>query len=301
MIQRSMVRSFFLVLQFFLLQCTLSSRTDMTVMTFNILYNSHRVPSGERSWESRRPVMMDVLKKHTPDLMGTQEGLKFQTKAIKEAFANWEEFGHGVYHNILALNPRRPYEDLDGCSCRIFYDDRKFVLLDQGTFWQSDTPDSVGSRTWGNELPRIVTWGTFQVKKGGKKFVVLNTHFHVGQPYLDNATRLLMEKWRKIAGDLPTILMGDFNSEPEWPVHEVFCGRSGPENLRGRFRDCWQMLGKSETDAGTCHHFDGKPLQRIDWILVTPEFEVKSMDIIHDHVGNCYPSDHFPVMAKLSL
>jgi hypothetical protein len=83
--------------------------------------------------------MIDVLKNHTPDIMGTQEGLKFQTMAIKDAFENWEESGLGVYHNILALNPRRPYEDMDGCSCRILYDASKFDLLDQGTFWQSDT------------------------------------------------------------------------------------------------------------------------------------------------------------------
>jgi len=59
--------------------------------------------------------MIDVLKNHTPDIMGTQEGLKFQTMAIKDAFENWEESGLGVYHNILALNPRRPYEDIEEC------------------------------------------------------------------------------------------------------------------------------------------------------------------------------------------
>lgn len=39
----------------------------------------------------------------------------------------------------------------------------------------------------------------------------------------------------------------------------------------------------------------------IDWILVTPEFKVKTIDILYYHEDGIYPSDHFPVVAKLLL
>jgi endonuclease/exonuclease/phosphatase family metal-dependent hydrolase len=281
--------------------CSPTQHSEMTVMTFNILYNSHKVPSGERAWQNRLPILITCLKDHTPDVLGTQEGFDFQTLAIKNAFPDWQEFGLGRYHKILAINPRRPFEDMGGCSCRILYDSSKYVLLDQGTFWHSDQPDSVGSKPWGNEMPRIVTWGKFQIIAGGKKFVVMNTHYDHGEPYIENTARLMMQKWREIAAGLPTILMGDFNLLPDSPTHELFCGQSGPAELRGNFKDCWQELRKSETSGGTSHNFTGKGKKRIDWILVTPEFKVKAIDILYDHTDNCYPSDHFPVIAKLSL
>ena len=281
--------------------CHSSAKTEMRVMTFNILYNSHRVNSGDTAWESRRPILIDCLKKHAPELLGTQESFEFQTDAIIAAFPHWQVFGVGRYHNVAAVAPRRPYEDLGGESCRIVFDQTKFALLDQGTFWHSDFPDSAGSRTWGNELPRVVTWGKFQMKKSGKTFVVMNTHFHWGEPYVHNTAVLIMRKWREIANNLPTILMGDFNLKPDSPEHELFCGKSGSAELAGTFRDAWQLLGKSETDAGTSHSFTGKGENRIDWILVTPEFSVKAMDILHDNVAGVYPSDHFPLLSVLEL
>jgi len=281
--------------------CEYFGRTEIGVMTFNILYNSHKVSSGVTCWESRRPVLIDCLQRHAPDIMGIQEGFDFQCREIKQVFVHWRFFGRGRYDGVLAVDPRRPFEDLGGETCNIFYNDTRFRLLEEGTFWHSDHPDSVASRSWGNSLPRIVTWGKFQVIHSGRRFVVMNTHFHWDQPYVDNTAKLIMRKWREIAAGLPTILMGDFNLPPTSATHELFCGRGGPEELRGTFIDCWQVLKKPETDAGTSHSFTGKGENRIDWILITPEFEVQSIEIIYDHAEDCYPSDHFPVMARLSL
>lgn len=271
-------------------------------MTFNILYNSHKVFTGDTAWERRLPILINCLKKHTPDILGTQESFEFQTAAIAKEFPLWEAFGKGRYYNVQAVEPRRPYEDLGGESCRILFDKSKFVLLDQGTFWHSDYPDSAGSRTWANELPRIVTWGKFQIKNSSKMFVVMNTHFHWGEPYVENTARLIMRKWREIAGNLPTILMGDFNLDPTSETHKLFCGETGATDIRGNFIDCWQALKKAETDAGTSNDFNGtKSKSRIDWILVTPEFKVNTIDTIYDNENGVYPSDHYPVVATMRL
>lgn len=106
-----------------------------------------------------------------------------------------------------------------------------------------------------------------------------------------------MRTWREIAGDKPTILMGDFNLDPTSQAHNIFCGKAGAGD---NFIDCWQALQKPEADAGTSHKFTGtKSKRRIDWILVTPEFGVNKIDIIYDNENGRYPSDHFPVIAEL--
>jgi len=132
--------------------------------------------------------------------------------------------------------------------------------------------------------------------------MVLNTHYHWDEPYVTNTSSLIMEKWRKIAADLPTILMGDFNLPPTSDTHKLFCGESITSDLNGEFVDPWIMFEKSEQDEGTYNDFTGdKSGDRIDWILVTPRFKVNDIQIIHDNINNKYPSDHFPVVAILKL
>jgi hypothetical protein len=44
----------------------------LQVMTFNLRYASDQPPN---SWPERRPVVREVLEKHSPDVIGTQEGV----------------------------------------------------------------------------------------------------------------------------------------------------------------------------------------------------------------------------------
>ena len=155
---------------------------------------------------------------------------------------------------------------------------------------------------WGNTMPRITTWGLFKDRASGLDFAVMNTHFHWDEPYVTKAAELNMLYWRKIAGTLPTIFTGDFNMSPDSPTHRLFCGQAGPPGLLGAFRDCWQLLGKSEVNAGTSSGFSGrKGKARIDWILATKQFAPLEIQIIYYNEQGRYPSDHFPVRADLKL
>jgi endonuclease/exonuclease/phosphatase family metal-dependent hydrolase len=267
-------------------------------MTFNIRYGT--ADDGENSWEFRKDFLIETLKKCQPDILGTQESLDFQIEGIKSAFPAWQVFGVGRYHGIELSD--RPHENLSGESCRIFYDTTKLTLVREGTFWHSDTPDVPGSMTWGNTLPRITTWGIFQTKITNQKFVVMNTHYHWDEPYVSHTSQLIIQKQNEIAGNLPTILMGDFNLSPNSDSHAFFCGEKKLNGITGRFSDAWIAAGKSERDAGTYHGFKGDQSgDRIDWILVTPELKVKKIQIIHDHQEGRFHSDHFPVVAILRL
>jgi endonuclease/exonuclease/phosphatase family metal-dependent hydrolase len=130
----------------------------------------------------------------------------------------------------------------------------------------------------------------------------MNTHYHWDEPYVSHTSQLIIQKQNEIAGNLPTILMGDFNLSPNSDSHAFFCGEKKLNGITGRFSDAWIAAGKSERDAGTYHGFKGDQSgDRIDWILVTPELKVKKIQIIHDHQEGRFPSDHFPVVAILRL
>src|SRR5690625_7988514 len=57
----------------------------------------------------------------------------------------------------------------------ILYRKSRFEVLDQGTFWLSQTPDQAGSAGWDAVLPRIATYGRFEDKNTGKKFTLLRS------------------------------------------------------------------------------------------------------------------------------
>ena len=293
--KRVFVISLFLMLSTILF-CKMKSNENIRIMTFNIRYGTAQ--DGPDSWEHRQSILIDCLKKYNPDIVSLQEAVDFQVDSIKSAFPHWKSIGVGRYYNVFV--PDRPQESMSGESCKILYDSTKFEIVNDGTYWHSDTPNVPGSKTWGNYLPRITTWGIFKLRNKNKRFVVMNTHFHGGEPYVPNTTALMMRKWREIAGTIPTILTGDFNLAPTSETHDLFCGKSGEPDDRGNFIDCWQKCGKSEENAGTGHSFTGtKSQNRIDWILATPDFDVNNIDIIYDNENGRYPSDHYPVYADL--
>jgi endonuclease/exonuclease/phosphatase family metal-dependent hydrolase len=271
---------------------------EIKIMTFNIRYGT--ADDGENSWAFRKDFLIEMLKKYQPDILGTQESLDFQIEEIGSAFPHWQAIGVGRYHGIELSD--RPHENLSGESCRIFYDTTKLTLVREGTFWHSETPDQAGSMTWGNTLPRVTTWAILQIKHTNQKFVVMNTHYHWDEPYVSNTSILIIQKQNEIAGSLPTILMGDFNLSPNSDSHAFFCGTKKWANVTGRFNDAWMSAGKSERNAGTYHGFKGdRSGERIDWILVTPELQVKNIKIINDNRDGRFPSDHFPVVASVQL
>lgn len=291
------IRFFYLlVLLLGICSCQPRKIESMKIMTFNIRYGTAN--DGQNSWPQRKEILIRCLQQVQPAILGTQESLNFQIEEILKRFPSYRVFGVGRYHGIEL--PDRPHESLEGESCKILYDTTRFVVLKNGTFWHSNTPDIPGSMSWGNNLPRITTWGIFKSKTTEKKFVVMNTHYHWDEPYRRNSTRLILKKWREIAADLPTILMGDFNLPPSSEAHQLFCGlRKNDSGPLGKFIDTWQ---KPEHQTGTYHGFNGdRTGDRIDWILVTSRFHVENSEIIYYDENGKYPSDHFPVIAILTL
>ena len=259
----------------------------MQVMTFNLRYGT--AEDGPNRWELRRELLIECLRHYPSDVMGTQEGLLFQLETIKTNLPHLDYVGVGRYYGV---ETDRTHERKEGEHCAIFYDTQKWEVCQQDTFWLSDTPKVPGSMTWGNDLPRIVTWAILKARTGESEMAVFNTHFHWGEPVVQNSTRVVLDKITEIAPNTPTILMGDFNLEPDSPPYIAFAEGGG-------LVDCWRACGHSEEKAGTGHRFSGEGKARIDWMLASKHFQPQHIERITFNRAGRYPSDHFPVRAEL--
>ena len=122
-----------------LLAAATATAADLDVMSFNIRYGL--ADDGEDSWPHRREHVVDTITAHDPDLLGTQECLAFQRDYLTDNLPGYTVVGVGRDDGAGA-----------GEMCAAFYRTTRFELLDQGTFWLSETPEGSGGSTRGGRL-----------------------------------------------------------------------------------------------------------------------------------------------------
>ena len=64
----------------------------LKLMTYNLKFAS---PSYVPSWEVRRDMQIDMIRKYTPDIIGTQEGLKEQIDYLADHLPEYVVVGEG--------------------------------------------------------------------------------------------------------------------------------------------------------------------------------------------------------------
>ena len=137
-------------------------RDELHVMSFNLRFASDTPPN---SWPERRPVVERLLEQERPHLIGTQEGLYQQLRDVQADLpAYYDSIGEGREGGSR------------GEAMQVFYDSRRLTPVEYDHYWLSDTPDVVGSQTWGGCCPRMVTWVRFEDQRTGGEFYALNTH-----------------------------------------------------------------------------------------------------------------------------
>lgn len=138
---------------------------SLCVMTFNL---RHASPKPPNSWPERRPVMRNCIRTIAPDLIGTQEGLYSQLKDLSADLPEYEWIGLGREGGSR------------GEFMAVFYRRDRFERMAFDHFWLSDTPDVVGSSTWGNSNRRMVTWVRFRERSTGREFYFRSQNCRAG-------------------------------------------------------------------------------------------------------------------------
>ncbi len=166
-------------------------------------------------------------------------------------------------------------------------------------FWLSDTPEVVGSSTWGNSNRRMVTWVRFRERQTGLEFFFWNTHLdHEVEAARQNAATLILQRVRQLKTELPVLLVGDFNATAgSSKAYEILVNGDG-------FADTWQLARTRVNEKYNTFHGFNPPTAnavRIDWILSRGAVAVDKTEIITCSAKNQSPSDHFPVAAWLHL
>lgn len=256
----------------------------MNVATFNLRLDT---PSDSlNSWSHRKEMVKSLIRFHDFDIFGTQEGFKHQLDGILE-LGNYAYTGAG----------RDDGKDA-GEHSAVFYKVNRFELLDSGNFWYSETP-AVPSKGWDATCcNRICSWGKFREKKSGREFYFFNSHFdHQGKVARHNSSLLLLAKIKEIAGNLPVFCTGDFNATPnDDPIQVIY--------KDGKLRDSYQITKEPPYGTlGTFNNFDlhSPCSERIDYIWVTDGIVVRKYGVLNEQQYGRFPSDHFPVMVKVSF
>jgi endonuclease/exonuclease/phosphatase family metal-dependent hydrolase len=268
----------------------LAPREPINVMTFNIRYGTAK--DGENGWVNRREFLFDVVREQNADVVGLQEALAFQIDEILAAVPGYAVVGVG----------RDDAARAGELSAILFKKDRLRVA-EAGTFWFSDTPSVPGSKSWGNRITRICTWARF-VDADGRGFYHFNLHLdHESQPSRERSTVLLKQRIDERGFPTePIIVTGDFNVGERNPAIQSLLGNT-PSNGAAPFVDTFRVRYPDATTVGTFTAFklDATTGDKIDYVLVQPGTEVMAADIIRTSRDGRYPSDHFPVVARVRL
>lgn len=271
----------------------------LTLASFNIRYEGP-VEQNYRAWPNRIRRVVGTIRGINPDVLGVQESLHGQCADLRASMPDYGFEGRG-----------RDDGKESGEYAPIFYRKDRFEpdVSDRGMFWLSDYPDQPGSRTWGNEIPRVVTWLRLIDRSTLKAFYVFNTHWdHRNQPSREKAALLLSQRIGSRAHpDEPVVLLGDFNAADVNPAVAYFTGKqvslsgSSVPPWKSPLVDVFRSVVPPGKSQQTLHLW--RPLQagwpRIDHIMITPGAKVEATGIQRAKTIEEQPSDHFPVWARV--
>jgi len=269
---------------------------ELRLMSFNVRYENEG-DTDSRAWRQRVIGAVRMIREEAPDVIGVQEALHGQVADLWASLPEYEFFGVG-----------RDDGKREGEYSGIFYQRDRFErdLSDSGTFWLSDTPEQPGSKTWGNEIPRVATWIRLVDRATQRGFYVFNTHWdHRNQESRERAALSIAKRIdsRKFP-ELPVVVLGDFNAVEGNPGVAYFSGKH--VNLSGRDEvwthrmiDAFQARNPNEPNRTTLHFWEGtrKGTRKVDHILVSEGARVLDAGIRDRDQPTV--SDHFPVTARV--
>lgn len=265
-----------------------SSCGTLEVMSFNVRQSHAKETDPFNSWNSRKEACLEMLRLREPDIVGLQEAqFKNQWSFFRDSLAS-------VYGSV---GVGRDDGAEKGETSGFLYRKSIFNLLDSGTFWQSDTPDTP-SVCFDDmyKCPRSATWGLLEVKATGKKFIYINTHTSVNY-YAQKMGLKIIFDWLDgyNTQGLPYILSGDLNMSPDNELLGI---------VRKRMMDSREAAPSRRTDHLNTYNAWGRTGKAaiLDYIWISDGISCSGYftDTV-PYGGHELISDHYPIISKLKF
>lgn len=253
----------------------------LTVMSYNV----YVAGTGSKSPENRSEGVLFHLRNVMPDVFGLQEADFDWMQRITAGMPEYSYVGRG-----------REKNETGGEYSPVFYQTEKYTLIDSGTFWFSNTPDKA-SVSWGTPFKRICTWAVLADKETGFTFGVFNSHWdHISVLSRNKSAALLLAKIEEYAPDMPVVITGDFNCKPNTAAYSTL--------IENGFCDSMYVAGDT-ANIGTYHGYTKTSTEgelSIDHILFKDAYGfADSYAVITEKYNGIYPSDHFPIVSRITL
>ena len=264
-------------------------QTEIGVVSFNVRLDSEQ--DGDDRWEHRRQAAVEMIRRERPTVMGLQEAQPHQIDFLAGNCPEYAWYGLGRDSGkVPSETGDYPAEE----TMAIFWREADVELLDKGTFWLSQTPDSV-SRGWDAYCNRTCTWGLFRSRASGRRFYFFNTHLdHIGKTARSESMKLIAARLGEInAEGAPVFLTADFNSRTTDACFAPLHARMADARTEAPQTDdkpTWNGYGRKSAPNWLDHIFYGREGCR-----------AVAFRTLTDDYGAPYISDHYPVFARVRL
>lgn len=259
------------------------SKDSLKVLSFNLRLDTDDNP---QTWRERKELAFKLIDELEPDLIGVQEALSSMLADIKSKYAD-------TYHIYAEFRSDKESKEAPAVLAK----KERFDKLSASWFMNATNPQERGLVSWDADLPRITNFMVLQDKADGVPFVFMNTHLdHAGTIARFESSNLISNYIRDYKEQgLDVILTGDFNAYPNAPELEPLFKDPSLSNS-------YTLLKKKYQDNTlSIHNFTGETKGLpIDHIFVTDRFKIEDATIVRNKYDGNFPSDHYPILAKLT-
>ena len=308
-------------------------RGECRVMFYNVLFGHYGFrkkedgkPLRDVPTPKRNPLQAEMVKQYMPDVIGCQEFNGTKRGDFVEYGPAIATHPHGDLGALFAklgykeTCPRdvgyHPYYN----NTPLFYNTKTTKLIKSEYFWYKDQIDDENRNNCGagDCASKSITWGVFETKATGKRYIVLSTHMCTrsnGVRGLQAIEAVDLIKKLVAKYDCPAFLGGDFNGLMQHANYIYFTsegvnytdvalnGVAKEFASTARTHHTYPLYNK-ELDMEFVAPDDntGENTNNIDHIMMTNADNVK-VNVYGVVIDECSMSgsDHYPIFADFDL
>lgn len=227
----------------------------------------------------RKVRLKELVQDYSPDLIGTQE-------VTKEWMGIFSEYFGAAYGMVGCSRDGEGKES--GEWNTILYRKERFDLVSSGTFWLTDTPNTI-SKLEGITYNRICTWAVLKDKVANIEIMLCNTHLdHQSDEARAKQAAYLMDFIKEHEGDYPIFLTGDFNTTSDKKAYKTVTAVLADSHKKA--------AADASSVKGTFHNYLA-PSHEIDFCFFDDEKAEAMAYRIQSDDYKGFVSDHYGVIA----